>query len=314
MCNAHLEKAEQPARIDMRSYADQGVDAIPERKMLPSEWRDSEMRQGVLVQRVDKQLAGEVREETQVLLTRHQRNIEGTRRVYQKEYNGLFKAGRAPSETGFYFARQYREQYLRAQMDKSARVTESEATADAALSASNHAEEAVQRIRGMGITAQSTVKDWREDHKIKAWMHDKGLNEDPELLHLDNTVQILYKEYQALKNEAAEKKEAYRKAKESAKTARREEHKAITERFDNYFYHSVLVGAAQIQQEINQHAVQEAERKRRLAAQPEQIIDMSLFEDKSALNFGGPDIDSSAEQKRSEQHTPPRPKSRGMGM
>ncbi|WP_241569615.1 MobA/MobL family protein [Rosenbergiella collisarenosi] len=305
MCNSHLEKAEQPARIDMRSYADQGVDSVPERKMLPSEWRDSEIRQGMLVQRADKQLAGEVREETQVLLTRH---------VYHKEYNGLFKAGRSPSETGFYFAKQYREQYLRTQMGKSARLTESKATADAALSASNHAEEAVQRIREMGIAAQSTVKDWREDHKIKAWMHDKGLNEDPELLHLESTVHRLYNEYQALKDDAAEKKESYRKAKESAKTARCEEHKAITERFDNYFYHSVLVGSAQIQQEINQQAVQEAERKRRLAAQPEQTIDMSLFEDKNTLNFGGPDIDSSAEQKKSEQHTPPRPKSRGMGM
>lgn len=314
MCNAHLEKAEQPSRIDMRSYADQGVDSVPERKMLPSEWRESEIRQGVLVQRADKKLAGEVREETQVLLTRHQRNIEGTRRVYQKEYNGLFKAGRAPSEAGFYFAKQYREQYLRTQIGKSVRIAESKTAADAALSALNHAEEAVERIREMGIAAQSTVKDWREDHKIKAWMHDKGLNEDRELLHLESTVLRLYNEYQTLKDDAAEKKESYRKAKENAKATRHEEHKAITERFDNYFYHSVLVGAAQIQQEINQQAVQEAERKSRLAAQPEQTIDMSLFEDKNTLNFGGSDIDSSVKRKKNEQNTPPRPRSRGMGM
>jgi len=314
MCNAHLERAEQPARIDMRSYADQGIDTVPERKMLPSEWRDSQLRQDVLVQRADKQLAGEVREETQVLLTRHQRNIEGTRIVYHKEYKGLFKAGRSPSETGFYFAKQYREQYLRTQMGKSSRLTESKAAEDAALSASNNAEEAVQRIRRMGLTAQSTLKEWCETHKVRAWMHEKGLNKDPELLHLDNAVQILYKEYQALKDDAAEKKESYRKAKESAKTDRREEHKAITERFDNYFYHSVLVGAAQIQQEINQQAVQESERKRRLAAQPEQTIDMSLFEDNNTLNFGGPDIDLSTENKKSEQHAQLWSKSRGMEM
>ena len=242
----------------------------------------------MLVQRADKQLAGEVREETQVLLTRHQRNIEGTRRVYHKEYKGLFKAGRSPSETGFYFAKQYREQYLRTQMGKSSRLTESKAAENAALSASNNAEEAVQRIRRM------------------------GLNKDSELLHLDNAVQILYKEYQALRNDAAEKKEAYRKATENLNATLREEHKAITERFDNYFYHSVLVGAAQIQQEINQQAVQESERKRRLAAQPEQTIDMSLFEDNNTLNFGGPDIDLSTENKKSEQHAQLWSKSRGM--
>lgn len=36
-CNAHLERAGQHERIDMRSYRDQGLDQLPTPKMLPSE-------------------------------------------------------------------------------------------------------------------------------------------------------------------------------------------------------------------------------------------------------------------------------------
>lgn len=47
-CNHHLELAGQRERIDMRSYQAQGVDLEPERKMLPSEWRDTQTRGQVL--------------------------------------------------------------------------------------------------------------------------------------------------------------------------------------------------------------------------------------------------------------------------
>ena len=39
LTNTHLERAGQDARIDMRSYADQGVDLRAERKQRPSDWR-----------------------------------------------------------------------------------------------------------------------------------------------------------------------------------------------------------------------------------------------------------------------------------
>jgi hypothetical protein len=38
-CNAHLERAGEQARIDMRSYRDQGLDRRPELKQMPSQWR-----------------------------------------------------------------------------------------------------------------------------------------------------------------------------------------------------------------------------------------------------------------------------------
>ncbi|CDH07598.1 43 kDa relaxation protein [Xenorhabdus bovienii str. oregonense] len=43
-CNQHLERAQLPERIDMRSYAKQGLDLVPEKKMLPSEWRQPQQR------------------------------------------------------------------------------------------------------------------------------------------------------------------------------------------------------------------------------------------------------------------------------
>lgn len=48
MCNRHLEMAQRPERIDMRSYAAQGLDRTPERKMQPGQWRDPAQRQPVL--------------------------------------------------------------------------------------------------------------------------------------------------------------------------------------------------------------------------------------------------------------------------
>lgn len=44
MCNNHLEKAGHDVRIDMRSYQDQGKDIAPEKKQLPSEWKDPKQR------------------------------------------------------------------------------------------------------------------------------------------------------------------------------------------------------------------------------------------------------------------------------
>ncbi|MGC9129060.1 MAG: LPD7 domain-containing protein, partial [Acidithiobacillus sp.] len=48
MCNAYLERAGVDQRIDMRSYSEQGIDRTPERKMLPSEWRQESRRAQII--------------------------------------------------------------------------------------------------------------------------------------------------------------------------------------------------------------------------------------------------------------------------
>ncbi|MDX7990288.1 MobA/MobL family protein [Xenorhabdus sp. psl] len=47
-CNQHLERAQLPERIDMRSYAKQGLDLVPEKKMLPSEWRQPQQQRVII--------------------------------------------------------------------------------------------------------------------------------------------------------------------------------------------------------------------------------------------------------------------------
>ncbi len=47
-CNHHLALAHRPERIDMRSYAKQGLDLVPEKKMLPSEWRRPKERNAIM--------------------------------------------------------------------------------------------------------------------------------------------------------------------------------------------------------------------------------------------------------------------------
>ena len=44
LCNSHLEKHQIDSRIDMRSYKEQGIDKDPEKKLLPSQAKDPEIR------------------------------------------------------------------------------------------------------------------------------------------------------------------------------------------------------------------------------------------------------------------------------
>lgn len=48
MANNHLARAGREERIDMRSYADRGLDIAPASRLLPSEWRDGEQRGNVI--------------------------------------------------------------------------------------------------------------------------------------------------------------------------------------------------------------------------------------------------------------------------
>lgn len=47
-CNAHLQRAGVAERIDMRSHAERDTGLMPERKYLPSEWRDPVLRAKVI--------------------------------------------------------------------------------------------------------------------------------------------------------------------------------------------------------------------------------------------------------------------------
>lgn len=54
MCNNHLQKAGHYEQIDMRSYIDQGKDISPEKKQLPSQWKDPIQRAKIVEYREAK--------------------------------------------------------------------------------------------------------------------------------------------------------------------------------------------------------------------------------------------------------------------
>ncbi|MEK5782799.1 MobA/MobL family protein, partial [Acinetobacter baumannii] len=47
LCNSHLEKHQIDSRIDMRSYKEQGIEKEPEKKLLPSQAKDPEIREAL---------------------------------------------------------------------------------------------------------------------------------------------------------------------------------------------------------------------------------------------------------------------------
>jgi len=52
--NDHLKRAGIDVQIDMRSHAEQGIDKVPEPKMLPSEWHDSEQKARIMALRISQ--------------------------------------------------------------------------------------------------------------------------------------------------------------------------------------------------------------------------------------------------------------------
>ncbi|MEX0570660.1 MobA/MobL family protein, partial [Acinetobacter baumannii] len=52
LCNSHLEKHQIDSRIDMRSYKEQGVEKAPEKKLLPSQAKDPEIREALQQSRI----------------------------------------------------------------------------------------------------------------------------------------------------------------------------------------------------------------------------------------------------------------------
>ena len=52
LCNSHLEKHQIDSRIDMRSYKEQGIEKEPEKKLLPSQAKDPEIREALQQSRI----------------------------------------------------------------------------------------------------------------------------------------------------------------------------------------------------------------------------------------------------------------------
>lgn len=311
MCNAHLEKAEQPARIDMRSYADQGVDSVPERKMLPSEWRDSQLRQDIVMARSDKYDIEKGREEAAKALREHDMNIEALGNFYKKEHGYLFEYLSDPTDCSRTLANIARNHYMDRQVEQSTRVTGATQQLSLAEKAYYTAQEDVERVKKIGRKTQVALNTWRDTHKVKTWLHDKGVNQDSELLDLESRLQILHKEYQARQAELTLTEEAYKAAQNNARETKYAVALEAETKFDNRYYHSAIKVGRSLKIQANNRIIEE---QRKMDEANNAQYHAYKERQSQSRQFGRPGIDSSTASKKSEQHAPPRPRSRGMGM
>ena len=104
LTNAHLERAGSAARIDMRSYKDQGLDIQPEKKMLPSEWRNPALRTEIMDFREAKKELLAARRELDLLVPKMRKALrdskqkadarltpEKIRRIREAHHNRMVK-------------------------------------------------------------------------------------------------------------------------------------------------------------------------------------------------------------------------------
>lgn len=95
LVNEHLQRAGCDDFIDMRSYKDQGLDIQPEKKMLPSEWRNPAKRAEVLEFRQTRADLIKARQELNLmvpnmkkalLVARQKQNARATPEMIKREY------------------------------------------------------------------------------------------------------------------------------------------------------------------------------------------------------------------------------------
>lgn len=193
MCNLHLGRAGYQARIDMRSYEDQGTDREPERKQLPSEWR-GQGRANVIEFRKARAELADADTALSVIVPdigqelHYQDAVEGRRIVYQRfleqiqQKEAREKAARQtqspPTEAERYAAMSSRElaqEIHRLRPEPVEHVIECDQDviearrAEASIIKRRHAAERQARL------ARKQIVRWREAHRRLASLHDAGI-------------------------------------------------------------------------------------------------------------------------------------------
>lgn len=208
-CNNHLEHAGQAARIDMRSYQAQGVNLEPERKLLPSEWRNGKTRGQVLELRAAKEELAAARREAEAVLrqeaqrqvtsnaqkAQQQKTIDENRahiakmsprdiREINAELNGYIihdnkhqgyvlklALPAADKHPAVIATRGYRER-TREEADRSREQV------NAARERERQAQEQANQYQAQLDRSQQAADAWASEHGVRHWMHSKGIKRD----------------------------------------------------------------------------------------------------------------------------------------
>ncbi len=215
-CNTHLERADQRARIDMRSYQAQGVDLEPERKMLPSEWRDAQTRGQVLDFRAAKEELTASRREAETVLrqeaqkqaagddlkARQQKQIEENRARIAKMSRRDIRELDAELRGAVVKDSQHRGYLMKlaapavqahpAVVATQGYAERTKVQADAAQTKINEArererlaKEQTERHQKQLREAQEAASAWASQHGVRHWMHSKGLRRDADYSALE---------------------------------------------------------------------------------------------------------------------------------
>ena len=208
-CNSHLEHANQAARIDMRSYQAQGVNLEPEKKMLPSEWRDAQTRGQVLDFRAAKEELTAARREAEAVVrqdvqrqatgdaqkAQQQKAIDDNRariakmtprdiREINAELNGqiisgsnhrgyvMKMAGPAADRHPAVIATRGHRDRTREQADRAREQV------NAARERERQAQEQVNQHQAQLARSQQAADAWASEHGVRHWMHSKGIKSD----------------------------------------------------------------------------------------------------------------------------------------
>ena len=194
MCNHHLEQAGHSQRIDMRSYAEQGLRIAPERKQLPSQWR-GEGKARVIELREARKDARQAQRALSQTVPNLQAEIIYLDAERQKRAQAAVSAEvHSPVE---HFHLTEAERQVQANADEIQRIrglTVDEIDAEILKSRPLPVRDLVEQdpdvrqadqerdaialqihqAQHSAAQAQAEMAQWRERHKVQAWMHDKG--------------------------------------------------------------------------------------------------------------------------------------------
>ncbi|EHT4428669.1 MobA/MobL family protein [Klebsiella pneumoniae] len=289
--NEHLERAGQRERIDMRSYTAQGKDAIPEKKQLPSEWRDERKRAEILDFRAAKAEQEQAQKDAGKVLYEHNSAVEHYRGVVAAVPEHRLKNSSPDS-----IALDLREKLVGQRVDSDPAVLAAREQEEKTGKALENARQERDKTRQEAEQQRQEQQRWEEENRMRRWLHDKGIKKDERYTGLQQQREKSEQQAQA----AAQKEQQAEMQHRQAVTAREETETDVrqqaNEKWFEHHHTAVKEAAAERQRELER---QEREQQQAKQAEYQQLIAQQQRQ---------------REQEKEQEHTPERQHGRGMSM
>ncbi|EFI6360630.1 MobA/MobL family protein [Escherichia coli] len=183
MCNAHLERAGVEQRIDMRSHAERGTGMEPERKQSPRQWRGQGRANVIEFRQARAELAEARQELARAVPDARAEVIHLEAERQRREQAQRERAERQRLER--MSSRELAAEIARLRPPSVADLVERDQAVTAARDLVERLSEQHQRGQQQEARAKEQAEQWREQHKIQAWLHDRGIGHAPKLRELE---------------------------------------------------------------------------------------------------------------------------------